>query len=412
MRVVVSPDHTVPIVAVNIWYDVGSKDEQPGQSGWAHLFEHLMFQGSANVASGEHLNLLQSVGGSANATTSFDRTNYFETVPTGALDLALWLEADRLATLPDHLTEESIATQQEVVKEERRQRYDNVPYGDSLEHLLKIAFPPDHPYGHSVIGSMADVDSATAETAADFFRQHYLPQNAVISLVGDIKPHKGFKKVEKYFGSIPGGKRVERKPTPPLPALKDIPTVWLHEDVPATSVRWVWRLPKRDTPGTDAAMLALAILADGPTSRLERKLVRELNISTGVSGGVFDLREGTSLGMLALLAFPGVHIEDARKALTAEIQKFCDEGPTKAEVERAKTSALVGTLHDLGRYENRADAFSEYTTMYGDPDRANRRVSELLSLSAKDIHEAANQYLDVAKRGVLLYEVKEDDEKA
>ena len=156
----VSPDHSVPVVAVNLWYDVGSRDERPGEHGWAHLFEHLMFSGSERVASGEHLNALQALGGSVNATTWFDRTNYFETLPVGALDLALWMEADRLATLPAYLDEASVDTQREVVKEEKRQRYDNVPYGDAMTELVALAFGADHPYGHTTIGSMADLDAA------------------------------------------------------------------------------------------------------------------------------------------------------------------------------------------------------------------------------------------------------------
>ena len=209
LRVIASPDHAAPSVAVNLWYDVGSRHEQPGRTGFAHLFEHVMFQGSPNVESGQHIGLLQAAGASVNATTWFDRTNYFETLPTGGLDLALWLEADRLGTLLDALTQESLDNQREVVKEEKRQRYDNVPYGDAMQRLIELTFPADHPYGHTVIGSMDDLNAATLDDVRAFFATHYLPNNAVLSIVGDCTVETAFGKAETYFGSLAGG---------PLPA--------------------------------------------------------------------------------------------------------------------------------------------------------------------------------------------------
>jgi zinc protease len=188
LRVISSPDHIAPSVAINIWYDVGSRDEEEGRTGFAHLFEHVMFQGSAHVASGQHIALLQAAGAVVNATTWFDRTNYFETLPTGGLDLALWLEADRMGTLLDALTQQNLDNQREVVKEEKRQRYDNVPYGDVQELLDTLTFPPDHPYGHITIGSMEDLDAATLDDVHSFFRRHYLPNNAILSIVGDVDP--------------------------------------------------------------------------------------------------------------------------------------------------------------------------------------------------------------------------------
>ncbi len=267
MRVVISPDHSVPVVAVNIWYDVGSRDELDGQRGWAHLFEHLMFSGSAHVDSGEHLHLLQSLGGSVNATTWFDRTNYFETVGLGALDLALWLEGDRLATLADHLAEASVETQREVVKEEKRQRYDNVPYGQAMAELAVLVFGADHPYGHTTIGSMADIDAATAASAADFFRAHYRPGNAVITLVGDVQPKDALKRVDRALGWIPTTSRPPRTPATPLPPLTGIPRKTLTDPVPAAASYLAWRLPPRDTPEFDACDLALSILGAGQSAR-------------------------------------------------------------------------------------------------------------------------------------------------
>jgi predicted Zn-dependent peptidase len=413
MRVVVNPDDAVPMAAVNIWYDVGSRDETPGNTGWAHLFEHLMFQGSANVASGEHLNLLQSVGGSANATTSFDRTNYFETVPVGALDLALWMEADRLATLADHLDEHSLATQKQVVKEERRQRYDDVPYGDSLEQLLGLAFPADHPYGHSVIGSMADVDAATPQLAADFFRKYYRPQNAVISIVGDVSEQAAFAKVEEYFGHIPGGEKNSRTPSAPLPPLQGLPTTELRSRVPADSLQLVWRLPVRDSKCFDAATLAIGILTDGPSSRLERLLIRERGKAAGVAGGVLDLVDGTSMALVSALAMPDAGLEEIESEIGVELSRLAEDGPTDSEMRRALAKYSSDWLTALAQFEVRADDFSEYTALFDDPTLVNSRMEKVMALSCADVRDAARDWLLPEHRGTLRYfRQQEDDHRA
>jgi predicted Zn-dependent peptidase len=234
-----------------------------------------MFSGSAHVASGEHLQLLQNLGGSANATTWFDRTNYFETVPIGALDLALWLEADRLGSLADHLTLEAVDTQREVVKEEKRQRYDNVPYGDAMAALVALVFGPEHHYGHTTIGTMDDLAKATVAAAADFFRLHYRPQNAVLTLVGDFAVKDAFRKAERAFGQLPGGPRDSRPKRATLPALSGTPRVELRGRVPAEAAYLAWRLPVRDTSAFDAADLALGVLGGGQSSRLHQSLVRQ-----------------------------------------------------------------------------------------------------------------------------------------
>lgn len=204
LRVVLSEDHLTPVAAVCLWYDVGSRHEVKGRTGLAHLFEHLMFQGSKNVSGNGHFELVQGAGGSLNGTTSFERTNYFETMPTHQLELALWLEADRMGSLLAALDDESMENQRDVVKNERRQRYDNVPYGTAFEKLTALAYPEGHPYHHTPIGSMADLDAASLEDARAFFRTYYAPNNAVLSVVGDIDPEKTLAWVEKYFGTIPG----------------------------------------------------------------------------------------------------------------------------------------------------------------------------------------------------------------
>lgn len=403
MLVVISPDHSVPIVAVNLWYDVGSRDERPGQTGWAHLFEHLMFQGSAHVASGEHLNELQRVGGSVNATTSFDRTNYFETVPTGALDLALWLESDRLATLADNLDEANLETQREVVKEEKRQRYDNVPYGHVMSHLVELVFPVGHPYAHPTIGSMADLDAATPDGAKDFFARHYRADNAVLTMVGDISPKDAFKRAERHFGLITAWNRRPRPAVSSLPVLTDPARRDVVDAVPAEAVYLAWRLPERDTASFDAAELALAILGQGQTSRLHLGLVRGREVAAGVSAAALGLVAGNSLGYAMARGLPGVVASALEAALTEQISRLADGGPSQAELDRAKVQYSREWLSELSHFDARADQLSAYATLYRDPERVNRRLGEVLNLSIADVAQTAAAWLRPENAVVLCY---------
>ena len=409
LRVVVSPDHSVPLAAVNLWYDVGSRDERPGEFGWAHLFEHLMFSGSAHVASGEHLNALQAIGGSVNATTWFDRTNYFETLPVGALDLALWMEADRLATLPDHLDEASVETQREVVKEEKRQRYDNVPYGDAMMQLVELVFGPDHPYGHTTIGSMADIDGATVEGAANFFRNHYRPDNAVLTIVGDLTAKDGFKRAEKYFGHLSSWNPRVRPPTPPLAPLDAVATREVTARVPAAATYYAWRLPARDTWAFDACELALSVLGGGQTSRLHKELVRSQRVAAGVGASAMPLIGGTSLGVVHVRALPGQEIADAHRAALVQIERLADAGPTQAELDRTKAQFTREWLTELARFDSRADLIGAYATLHGDPDRVNRKLEEVDSLTLEQVAEACSAFLEPGQRAQLDYRQEDAD---
>jgi zinc protease len=409
MRVLISPDRSVPIVAVNLWYDVGSRDEAPGQFGWAHLFEHLMFSGSANVASGEHLHLLQSLGGSVNATTWFDRTNYFETVPVGALDLALWLEADRLNSLADHLSLTSVNTQRDVVKEEKRQRYDNVPYGDAMAALTGLIFGAAHPYGHTTIGSMDDLDGATKESAAEFFRNHYRPDNAVLTLVGDVTPREGFRKVERAFGHLPAWNRKQRPAPTSLPALSGIPTTTLTGTVPAQSSYLAWRLPTRDGSTFDAADLALAILGAGQTSRLHQVLVRERRLAAGTAASAVPLIGGNSIGLVQLRALPHHEVGLAVDAALTEIERFISAGPTEQELARAKAQFAREWLTDLARFDTRADLISAFATLHDDPARINRRLEEVSAITSEDVSQAARDFLQPSQRAQLDYLQEAED---
>lgn len=403
LRVIVSPDRSAPVVAVNLWYHVGSKDERPGQTGVAHLFEHLMFQGSANVASGEHLGVLQANGASVNATTWFDRTNYFEAVPTGALDLALWLEADRMATTTP-ISQENLDTQRSVVKEEKRQRYDNVPYGDVIEHLLRLTFPEDHPYGHPTIGSMADLDAFTTESAAAFFDRFYVPGNCVLTLVGDIEPRDGFSRAKHFFGGIEGRDLPVRAPVAPLPPLEGIPRAVAVAPVPASAVYLSWRLPPHGTREFDACEIALDILGGSEAARLYRRLVHDDEIAESAGAAAMGLVEGTSFGFAFARAIKGTSLALLEDALIEQIRRLADEGPTDVELARVKIQFERQWLEQLARFDSRADLFGAYATLHGDPGLVNTRIAEIASVTREEVRAAAATYLRPENRGVLRYE--------
>jgi predicted Zn-dependent peptidase len=250
---------------------------------------------------------------------------------------------------------------------------------------------------------MEDVDAATPEAAALFFHKHYRPSNAVISLVGDIEPAQAFAKVEKYFGQIPGGVRAPRTRTAPLPPLSGIPTHELLANVPADSLQFVWRLPARDSKDFDAATLAIGILANGPTSRLDRKLVHEDASASGIAGGVIDLIAGTSIGLVSALALTGTSTQALEQEMITQIDRFVNDGPTAEEVKRAQTVYLVDWLSAASRFETRADDFSEYATLFGDASLANSRMDQIMSLSMSEVWDAARTYLQTGQRAVLHY---------
>lgn len=403
LRVVVSPDHSVPAVALNIWYGVGSRDEVPGRTGLAHLFEHVMFQGSAHVESGEHFDLLQAAGATGNATTWFDRTNYFEAVPTGALDLALWLEADRMGHLLAALTQENLDTQREVVKEEKRQRYDNAPYGDTIDHLLALSFPPDHPYGHTVIGSMEDLDAASLADAHDFFTTWFAPANAVLTLVGDVTPEEGFARAGTYFGHLPARGVPARPTVEPLPPHTGIPRRTTSAPVPASTLYVLWRTPPRGTREADAVDIALTTLGGSETSRLHRRLVRTDETCSAGGASLLPLAWGNSLGYAYARALDGADLAAIERSMCEEVDRLLEEGPTEDELQRVRVQFEREWLSDCARMESRADLISGYASMDDDPGRVNRRIAEYASIDADEVRGAARAWLAPENRAVLEY---------
>ncbi len=403
LRVVVNEDHSVPNVAVNLWVNVGSRHEVPGKTGFAHLFEHLMFQGSRNVAGGEHFAALMAHGARINATTWFDRTNYFETVPTGAYELALWMEADRHAFLLDAVTQDNLDNQRDVVKEEKRQRYDNVPYGDAMTTLYAAVFPPGHPYHHPTIGSMEDLDAATLEDVHGFFTAYYRPGNTVLSLVGDLSPEEAFDAAHRYFGGIVDAPVRQPDPTPPLAPLSAPVRTVLTQDVPAQRLYLGFRLPPDNTPEYLAASGALDILAGLTSARLVRLLIRETELCNSVSSGSTGLIDGVSLGTVALEMAEGVEPERVEDLVCAELDRFAAQGPTDAEVEAVLAQSERFWLSSLAAMDERADYLSHFATLFGDAAGINTWLDRVTALTAADLTAAAARWLVPSARAVVDY---------
>lgn len=388
-RVCVQPDPVAPAVAINIWYEVGSYDEDPSRTGFAHLFEHLMFQGSANVTSGEHMALVEANGGSVNATTSTDRTNYFETVPRGALDLALWLEADRMSSLA--ITEANFVAQREVVKEEKRQRYDNQPYGDLLELLVAQHFPASHPYGHLPIGSMAHLDDATLEDVQQFFHDWYRPSNARLVLCGPVEPDEAFELAQKYLGAVPALDR-------PQHAIAEAPrlaprNVVTHAAVPHPLVYLSWPTPPAAHDAHLALDIGLSILADGHTSRLHKSMVRSRRLAQEVHAASLPHLRSTSITTLMARPTEGVSTETTAEALVEELARFAEGGPTGEELERAVAQYERDWLLELATSEGRADLINDAWLTHGTPTHVNRQAADLAALNVDAVRDAIREFL-------------------
>jgi predicted Zn-dependent peptidase len=404
LRLIISEDHLAPVVAVNIWYNVGSKHEVPGKTGFAHLFEHVMFQGSGHVAKTEHMALVQAAGWTMNGTTFLDRTNYFETVPSHQLELALWLEADRMATLLSALNQENLDNQRSVVKNEKRSSYDNRPYGSWFHKLQEHVFPPDHPYHHPTIGSMEDLDAASLDDVTTFFRTYYAPNNAVLSVVGDVEPARVRAWVERYFGEIPANRAI-----PPLGDLA-VPLVIgsevrevVEERVPLPRHFFGFRAPVIGDRRFDALEVASQILAGGKGSRLYRRLVREDRIAQDVSFFTLGLVGGASILAGQATVRPGVDPAVVEVAFEEELERLGREPVTDDELARARALIETYELEALQRVDERADRLSSYATLLDDPDMINRQLGRYLAVTAADIQAAAAEVLRPDNRVVLTY---------
>ena len=402
LQVIVHEDHSVPVVSVNIWYHVGSGDERAGRTGFAHLFEHIMFMGSQHVPTGEFDKLLEAAGGDNNGSTTEDRTNYFEDAPSNALPLMLWLDSDRMGFLVPEITAEKVDLQRGVVQNERRQSYENRPYGLADENILKRLYPATHPYSWPVIGSMADLSAATLEDVRNFFRTYYTPNNATLSIAGDVTAGEARQLAQKYFGDIPRGPTVTR-PTPPAVLLTADVYATLEDRVQTPRVYNAWHTQKAFAPD-DAGLDVLAnVLAGGRSSRLYRRLVYELQIASDVVA----FQDGSRLDgkfELWVTARPGHALGELQRVVDEEVRKLADAAPTLREVQRAQNTfeaQFLSRMERVGSFGGKADQLSYYAYFVGTPDYFQRDLDRYLKVTPADVQRIARIYLAEAHRVVL-----------
>ena len=404
LEVILSEDHTLPIVAVNIWYHAGPINEAPKRTGFAHLFEHLMFQGSKHVGDDQHFKLLESRGAThMNGTTSYDRTNYFETVPANDIELALWLESDRMGFLLDTFDQAKLDNQRQVVMNEKRQSFDNAPYGPSRVALVQSLFDADHPYYGAVIGSMDDLEAAKLEDVKDFYTRYYAPSNATLVLAGDFDTATIKGLIDKYFSTL------ERRPSPPK---RDITTknidherrLTVPEPVALPRITMAWHSPAAFAKGDADADVLSNILGGGKTSRLYRKLVYELQLAEGVAA----MQESQSL-VSTFVVLVTLNADSDLKKVESELQKVLDDvrahPPTQQEIDQARNillTQMTGSLQDVGGFTGKADMLNRYNQYTGDPGFIAHDLQRYSEVTPKSVHEFAKDLLDPAHRAVVV----------
>lgn len=404
LLVTLSRDNTAPIVAVNLWYHVGSGNEREGRTGFAHLFEHMLFQGSEHVGANEHFELVQRAGGTLNGSTWLERTNYFETVPSNQLELALWLEADRMGALLPAMTQQKLDTQRDVVKNERRWSVDNQPYGTWWEKLPALAFPSSHPFHHSLIGSMEDLSEASLEDVEQFFRTFYTPDNAVLSIAGDFDPVEARALVEKYFGSIPQGAGSPVLENVEVPErFGETLRLVVEDDISLPRLYMAFRSPVFGSAGYYTASVTGAILGMRQGSRLYQSLVRERQIAADASAFTFDLSKGSDLLVLDVTARPEVSAERLESEVEREVDELISSGVSDEELERAVALIQTDMITALQSASERADRLSMFATLLGDPRLLNEQADRYREVNVARVNEFARSRLRADNRAKLLY---------
>ncbi len=397
LRVVLNKDETIPVVSVAVYYDVGSRNERMGRTGFAHLFEHMMFQGSENVPKAGHFQFIMKAGGTMNGTTSSERTNYYETLPANQLPLALWLESDRMRTLA--VTQENLDNQREAVKEEKRLRYDNQPYGEVFDLVNEMIYK-NFSNSHSTIGSMEDLDDATVEDVQEFFRVYYAPNNAVMALSGSFETDEAKSLIEKYFGTIPA------QPKPAPIDVTEPPEVAQnyreHEDklAPFPAFLLGWKIPQRRTPEFYALYLAGKLLYDGESSRLYQKLVKG-DESIIQLFGFTDERRGPSSIFIGAIPKPDKDLSQIREVITSEIRDISENGVTAEEMEKIQNQLLNDTIRVRQSSMARAQNIAEFALYDGQPDLINSELDELLAITGEQIQTAVAKYINTENRTLL-----------
>jgi len=397
LRIVLCEDHAVPVVSVALYYDVGSRNEKVGRTGFAHLFEHMMFQGSENVPKAAHFQYIFNAGGSMNGTTSTERTNYYETLPASHLPLALWLESDRMRSLK--VTQENLDNQRNAVQEEKRLRYDNQPYVNAFLRINELIFK-NPANAHSTIGSMEDLDAATIEDVQEFFRIYYAPNNAVLAIVGDFDGSEAINLVRKYFEAIPS------QPTPPPVEVSEPEDVAQSQEVfedklaPAPAFVLGWKIPPRRTPDFYALLLAADLVFEGDSSRLYQKLVKGDESVVSIQGGI-DERRGPSALYIFALPKPGQEVATIRNQIFDEIRSLRTSGPSAAEMEKLRNGLCNDVVRGRQSTMYRAQRLAEYALYDGDPTLFDTELDHYLAITPEQIRSAVERYLDVDNRVVL-----------
>ena len=391
LRVVLHRDERTPVVAVHVMYHVGSKDERPGRTGFAHLFEHLLFQGTEHVPKGEHFRLIQNAGGTLNGSTWFDRTNYFETVPSNQLELALWLESDRMGFFEPSITREKLENQRGVVMNERRQSYENRPYGLAFETVLAAAYPEGHPYRHPTIGYMEDIEAASLEDVRSFFRTFYGPNNATLVVAGDADPDEALTAVDRWFGEIPRRDPPPEREAPEVGAPGERRRT-IEDSVQVPRVYLMYRAPSFRDPSFETSDVLSSLLADGKSSRLYRELVYERQVAGEVNAFTWPTELEGMLWVVAT-ARPGVDADRLESAVRETVGGLRDGGPDTGEVAGARNRtrrSLVRRANSVGR---RADAFAHAAVLRDDPGYVNRAFDRYEAVEREDLLELGEEVL-------------------
>jgi zinc protease len=398
LRVIIGVDHTAPVYAIDVCYNVGSRNERPGRTGFAHLFEHMMFEGSQNVGKGEHFILVLNNGGGMNGTTNEDRTTYFEILPKNQLDLGLYLEADRMKSL--NITQSNLDNQRNAVQEERRLSIDNEPYGKSELDLDNLAFD-NFAYKHSTIGSMTDLNSADIKDVQDFFRTYYAPNNAVLTLVGDLDPDTALAQVKKYFEAIPEQPEAAKMNLSEEEHYGERSET-IHDQLarlPAISM--AYHVDRGDTEGNRAAHLLAVILGQGHSSRLYQDLVKDKQLAIEANA-MADTRIGPSLLYITVVARPGVKLEDLEKALDADIEKIAKDGITDQELTKAKAQERTQWIEARSSDLRTAVAIGDYAVKFNDPNLINHLGQDYASMTKDQVNEVAKKDLTKDQRAVVI----------
>jgi zinc protease len=404
LEVILAHDARLPVVAVNVWYHVGAFHEQPGRTGFAHLFEHMMFQGSRNVGDDQHLAMLENLGATGlNGTTSFDRTNYFQTVPSHQLETALWLESDRMGFLLDKVTQESLETQRQVVMNERRQSIETAPYGLAEEKAWQALFPLPHPYHGAVIGSMADLQAASLEDVENFFRRWYAPSNATLTIVGDFDPTTIRGLVEKYFGSLPSGPKPGAPEVAPVGVERE--TVIRHDEQVASLPKLfvMWHSPRIFADGDATADILASILSSGKSSRLYRRLVHEKQLAQSVAAYQQSLG-AQSVFAIEAIARPGVTTDKLLAEIDAVLDEVRKKGVTPEEVLRSRNKIetnLVSGLQSVGGFGGKANLLQTYNHYLGDPGFVDDDLARYDAVKPDMVQAFAKDVLAKDRRVVL-----------